>query len=77
MQVPVRVLPVILAAALSGVAQQIDRPSVREESTTPEQFRKAHAPLVKGRDTATDAATPVGASDAGDAAIRHDEVLYQ
>jgi hypothetical protein len=56
MQVPVRVLTVILAAALGGIAQRADRPPVREESITPEQFRQAHAPLVKGRDTSDDAA---------------------
>ena len=52
-----RLFAILLVTALGAVAQQTDRPPVREESITPEQFRKAHAPLVKGRGAATDAAT--------------------
>ena len=56
MQVPTRVLTILLAVPLAGIAQQADRPPIREESITPEQFRQAHAPLVKGRAAGNDPA---------------------
>ncbi len=72
MQVLTRLLSILLVAALGGVAQQADRPPVREESITPEQFRQAHAPLVKGRDAGNDAAA-LTEQVAGNVEVTHAE----
>ena len=55
MQVPTRVLFLLLAAAIC-LAQQSDPRRMKEEALTPEQFRKAHAPLLQPRSSGADAA---------------------
>ena len=55
LQVPQRVLFILLAAAVA-VAQQAGPEGLREEALTPEQFREAHAPLVQPRGTRAEAA---------------------
>lgn len=54
MQVPSRVLLMLVAAAM-GFAQQSSQAPMKEESLTPEQFRRAHAPLVQPRSSPADA----------------------
>lgn len=50
-------LPLALLAVAVGAAQQSgSEERMREESLTPEQFRRAHAPLVQPRDAGLDAA---------------------
>ncbi len=55
MQIPTRVLLLLLAGVVC-LAQKAGREPMKEESLTPEQFRKAHAPLFHSRDSADDAA---------------------
>ena len=53
MGVAKRLMLVVFVGVLA-FGQQADREALREESLTPEQFRQAHAPLVKPRDSAAD-----------------------
>lgn len=48
---------VLVMAAAACFAQQAGQEPLREESLTPEQFRRAHSSLVQPRGTAEDAAT--------------------
>ena len=43
-------------AAIPALAQQAPGPPMKEEALSPEQFRKAHAPLVRGQSEDLDAA---------------------
>ncbi len=51
---PIMLLAGLFAAAVAS-GQQTGQEQLTEESLTPEQFREAHAPLVRPTDTSTDA----------------------
>ncbi len=67
----VTILLAVMAAAMLALGQQAGPEHMREESLTPEQFRRAHAPLVRGSDPSTDPAqlTRQVAAPAADVAV--------